>query len=113
MTEYISTKAKDKELDNDMILFLHKVLISNIDNDIAGRFRKKGEFVRVGNHVAPAPEKIQKNMEQIFLVYKSDVSKNIVERIAKFHLEFETLHPFIDGKQANRECGCHRFSFNE
>lgn len=97
VTEYIDNNAKDKELGSDMLLFLHKILISNINNDIAGRFREGDEYVRVGNHIAPAPSKIAGDLEQAFTTYKSDASKSIVERIAHFHLDFETLHPFIDG----------------
>jgi len=97
VTEYIDNNAKDKELSSDMMLFLHKILISNIDNDIAGRFRMGDEYVRVGNHIAPATSQIAEGLEQAFMTYKADASKSIVERIARFHLDFETLHPFIDG----------------
>ena len=97
ITEYIDNNAKDKELNSDMMLFLHKILISNIDNDIAGRFREGHEYVRVGSHIAPAPSQISEGLKQAFLTYKADASKNIVEKIARFHLDFETLHPFIDG----------------
>jgi Fic family protein len=97
VTEYIDGNAADKALSNEMMLFLHKILITNIDNAIAGRFREGNEYVRVGHHIAPAPSQIAGGIEQILTRYKADVSKNIVERIARFHLEFETLHPFIDG----------------
>ena len=97
VTEYIDNNAKDKELTPDMMLFLHKILISNIRNDIAGRFRMNDEYVRVGSHIAPAPSAIESGLEKAFLTYKSDASKSIVEKVARFHLDFETLHPFIDG----------------
>ena len=97
VTEYIDNNAKAKELNADMLLFLHKILISNIDNDIAGRFRMGDEYVRVGSHIAPAPSQIASDLEQTFVTYKADTSKSIVERVARFHLDFETLHPFIDG----------------
>jgi len=97
VTEYIDNNAKAKELNADMLLFLHKILISNIDNDIAGRFRMGDEYVRVGSHIAPAPSQIASDLEQTFMTYKADTSKSIVERVARFHLDFETLHPFIDG----------------
>ena len=97
ITEYIDNNAKDKALSSEMMLFLHKILISNIDNDIAGRFREGDEYVRVGSHIAPAPSQIAEGLEQAFMRYKGDASVNIVERIARFHLDFETLHPFIDG----------------
>ena len=70
MTEYIDNNAKDKELNSEMILFLHKILISNIRNDIAGRFRMGDEYVRVGNHIAPAPFQIVEGLEQAFVTYK-------------------------------------------
>ncbi|MFC1797805.1 hypothetical protein ACFLY2_01145 [Patescibacteria group bacterium] len=47
VVEYINKNAKSRELDLDMVLFLHKILISNIRDDIAGRFRKEDEWVRV------------------------------------------------------------------
>ena len=97
MVEYINIKAKDKDLDIETILLLHKMLISNIRDDIAGRFRKENEFVRVGFHIAPAPSEILERMQKLLIEYKSDVSKNIIKRIAKVHLSFEYTHPFIDG----------------
>ena len=97
VVEYINNKAKEKDLDIEMILFLHKMLISNIRDDIAGRFRKKQEFVRVGNHIAPAPQEVLERMNNLLNEYKSNVNKNIIERIAKVHLAFEYTHPFVDG----------------
>src|SRR3990167_10388413 len=38
--EYVRTKAIEQPLDEKMILLLHNMLISNINDDIAGRFRK-------------------------------------------------------------------------
>ncbi len=49
VVEYIDKKAKGEELSLDIILLLHKMLISNIRDDIAGRFRNLTEWVRVGS----------------------------------------------------------------
>lgn len=55
VVEYISTKALERELDCETILLLHKMLLSNIRDDVAGRFRTLNEWVRVGSHVGSAP----------------------------------------------------------
>src|SRR3989344_7924710 len=55
---YIDKMAKEQELTLPVILSLHKMLISNINDDIAGRFRKDNEYVRVGSHIAPAPQEV-------------------------------------------------------
>ncbi len=95
--EYIRKKIKTLEIDKDLILFLHQMLMTGINDDIAGRLRKTGEYVRVGTHVAPAPEKIEKMIENILGVYFQDDKKDILDKIVKFHLDFETTHPFNDG----------------
>jgi Fic family protein len=95
--EYTRTKAKETELTKEIILFLHQMLMGGIDDHIAGRFRKKGEYVRVGSYVAPAPEQVERMIESILVEYASDVSSFFLEKIAKFHLEFENIHPFGDG----------------
>src|SRR3989338_4622570 len=58
VVEYIETKAKEAELSLEVMLSLHKMLISNIRDEIAGRFRKDNEFVRVGSHIAPNPKEV-------------------------------------------------------
>ena len=94
--EYLQKKDNVLELGKDLILFLHKMLISIIDDSIAGRFRGKNEFVRIGTHIAPAPEHIEIMLDNILSEFKYS-SEFILKKIAKFHLEFENIHPFNDG----------------
>jgi Fic family protein len=94
---YIRNKSQETEVNREVILLLHKMLIGSIDEKIAGRFRKLGEYVRVGTHVAPAPEHVEKMIEAILLEYTSDLTNYFLDKVAKFHLDFETVHPFCDG----------------
>jgi len=89
--------SQNHEFSKELILLLHQMLIGGIDDNIAGRFRKKNEFVRVGTHIAPAPEHVEKMIESTLLEYSSDVNSYFLDKIAKFHLDFETIHPFVDG----------------
>ena len=73
------------------------MLISNIRDDIAGRFRANNEYVRVGSHIAPAPKEIQERLENMLRDYIASSHENIIKRIAKLHLDFEYTHPFVDG----------------
>ncbi len=97
VVSYIDKRAKEQELNLEMILFLHKMLISNIRDDVAGRFRKDNEFVRVGNHIAPNPKEVLGRLEKMLIEYNSASQENIIRRIAKLHLSFEYTHPFVDG----------------
>lgn len=96
VVDYTNKNAKYKELNLDLILFLHKVLISNINDDIAWRFRKYNEWVRVWNHIAVDPKIVVQKLEEALIQYNSTINKNIVERIALLHLNFENIHPFVD-----------------
>lgn len=94
---YIRNKVQITELSKETILLLHQMLIGGIDDSIAGRFRVKGEYVRVGTHIAPAPEHVERMIEDILVGYSSDLESYFTDKIAKFHLDFETVHPFCDG----------------
>lgn len=95
--EYKRARAEEGELDEELILLLHRMLIGGIDDGIAGRFRRQGEYVRVGAHIAPAPEHVERMMENILITYSSDLDSYCLDKIARFHLDFETIHPFCDG----------------
>ncbi len=97
VVSYIDKRAKEQELSLEVILLLHKMLISNIRDEIAGRFRKENEFVRVGNYIAPAPQEVLGRLEKMLVTYNAESHENIVRRIAKLHLTFENTHPFCDG----------------
>lgn len=97
VVEYIKGKSGTFELNTETILLLHKMLISNIKDDIAGRFRQSGEYVRIGTYIAPPPEHVERLIEANILEYLSDHDTYFSDKIARFHLEFEHTHPFIDG----------------
>jgi len=97
VVSYIEKRAKEQELTLDVILSLHKMLISNIRDDVAGRFRASGEYVRVGSHIAPKPEEVVERLEKIISEYNASSQENIIKRIAGLHLAFEYTHPFVDG----------------
>ena len=95
--EYIRKKKDLLILNQETILFLHGLLLGGIDDSIAGRWRKEHEHVRVGKHVAPAPEHVIRMIEVLINEYKTNHDTNIFSKIAYFHLQFETIHPFVDG----------------
>jgi len=97
VVSYIDKKAKEQELTLGVILTLHQMLISNIRDDVAGRFRKDGEFVRVGSHIAPTPKEVIERLEKMLSQYNASSHENIIKRIARLHLTFEYIHPFVDG----------------
>ena len=95
--EHKRSRAAIGELDRDLILNLHRMLLDGIDDGIAGRYRQAGEYVRVGPHIAPAPEHVELMMEQITIAHNADLESWFLDKIARFHLEFESIHPFRDG----------------
>jgi Fic family protein len=97
VVSYIDKRAKEQELNPEVILSLHKMLLSNIRDEIAGRFRQGEEYVRVGSHIAPAPKEIDESIEKMIAEYNATSYENIIKRIARLHLAFECLHPFNDG----------------
>lgn len=97
VVSWIDRKAKEQELTLDVMRALHAMLIANIRDDIAGRFRASGEYVRVGSHIAPAPEEITGRLEQMLVAYHASQHESIIKRVARLHLAFEYTHPFVDG----------------
>ncbi len=97
VTEYLAEKIrKGTALTEDLLLFIHKTLISHIRDDIAGRYRQDKEFVRVGLHIAPAPVHVSSLMATALKKYHGD-AVHVIDRVVNFHLEFERIHPFVDG----------------
>lgn len=97
VVSYINKKAKERELDIDLILLLHKMLLSNIRDDAAGRFRNNDEWVRVGSYIAIDPKEVPDRLEKMIAEYNANINESIIKKVARLHLTFEHIHPFVDG----------------
>lgn len=86
-----------ERLSTGLILELHKTLLAGISNEIAGRYRSGKEWVRIGTHVGANPTFVSGLMNELVDNYYQDDDSHFLEKIAYFHAEFETIHPFNDG----------------
>jgi len=84
-------------LNSKGILTLHKKLLTGIDDSIAGRFRSGKEWVRIGTHIGANPDFVNELIFELIVKYNEDKDVYFLDKIAYFHAEFETIHPFVDG----------------
>jgi Fic family protein len=89
--------AKKQKLSVNLILRQHKILLAGIDDSIAGRFRRGKEWVRVGNHIGANPDFVHSLVSKLVNEYNEENDVYFLDKIAHFHAEFETIHPFCDG----------------
>lgn len=89
--------TKDIPLSENVIKNIHSLVLINSPED-------KGTYRRIpvrimGAYTEPLqPYMVQPAMEGLLIENKKRaLNMNIIERIARFHLEFEGIHPFIDG----------------
>lgn len=78
------------------ILRWHSMLLSGIRDDVAGRYRRANEWVRVGAHLGANPQFVPQLVDDALDDY-ADGDGYFLDRIARFHCEFEIIHPFADG----------------
>ena len=84
-------------LNAKLILGMHKTLLTDIDDKIAGRYRSGKEWVRVGNHLGANPQFVPILMQELIENYNQHKINYFLDAVAHFHAEFETIHPFVDG----------------
>ncbi len=89
--------ATAESLSIDLILRWHGRLLAGIHDDVAGRFRHTGEWVRVGGHLGANPEFVSGLVTEALLRSCEGSSTSFLDTIARFHCEFEIIHPFVDG----------------
>ena len=83
-----------KELDERLIKKLNEIINRDI-KDTEGH-RTVQVFIQGSEHIPPEPEKIPNLMLYHIYNYNHD-EQDIFSKIAKYHIEFEKIHPFEDG----------------
>lgn len=94
---YIEDLVKQKhELDENEILNIHSLVLMDRP-EAKGKYRSVPVRILGTNAKTSEPYLIKPNMENLINWYKNEKSLSFIEKVATFHLKFETIHPFLDG----------------
>ena len=95
---YILDLAKEETpLTESVIKNIHSLVLMR-DAENKGRYRSVPVRIMGSTHTPPQPYLVPVAMEQLIENYaKWQKEQHILEAIARMHLEFESIHPFIDG----------------
>ena len=82
-------------LSESVIKQIHYLVLADKKDD-RGVYRKVPVRIMGAKHEPVQPYLIQPKMEQLLETYRIS-TEHIISRLAWFHIEFEGIHPFIDG----------------
>jgi len=89
------------KLDLKFIKKLHKILFTNVEDEIAGKLRSElKRNVKIGGtvYVPPKWQNVDKELENFFKWYRSENRKlHSIELAALIHLKIISIQPFGDG----------------
>lgn len=88
---------KNEKLSVEYILQSHKILLNGINDKIAWQFRCGDQRVRIWSHLGANPDFVSWLIHNLVNEYNNDKKTYFLDKIAYFHAEFETIHPFGDG----------------
>jgi Fic family protein len=91
------TKKQNFPIVSRVILQAHKTLMSGDDGDKAnpGNYRK--QQVTVGKFIPPVANKIPELIADLEKFINDDNSLPVLIKAGLAHIQFETIHPFLDG----------------
>lgn len=91
----ISTK---EQLNEWNIRNIHSLILKEIDNQNAGKYRTENVVISGAKHIPPKHYEIGDMMQKLVAEYQNEWSKfHPVVRATLLHGEFVKIHPFIDG----------------
>lgn len=78
---------------------LHQLILKNIDDDNAGRYRNVNVLIAGASHTPPSHVHVAERMRNFLVWYNSAAAAQLhpVERAARVHADFVGIHPFVDG----------------
>lgn len=95
---YLDDLVKDKQpITECNIKNIHQLILKEIDNENAGRYRKENVIIKGALHIPPDFIKIPELMEKLILNYETWNKYHPIIQAALLHGELVKIHPFIDG----------------
>ena len=95
---YLDDLVKDKQPITEWnIKNIHQLILKEIDNENAGRYRKENVTINGATHIPPDFVKVPELMEKLVLNYETWNKYHPIIQAALLHGELVKIHPFIDG----------------
>ena len=94
--DFVQDLVKDQlPLSEGIIKQIHYLVLADKKDD-RGVYRRIPVRIMGAKHEPVQPYLIQPRMEQLLEDYRNS-TEHMIPRLARFHIEFEAIHPFIDG----------------
>ena len=94
--DFVRDLVKDQlPLSEGIIKQIHYLVLADKKDD-RGVYRRIPVRIMGAKHEPVQPYLIQPRMEQLLEDYRNS-TEHMIPRLARFHIEFEAIHPFIDG----------------
>lgn len=87
--------SENSSLSEEFIKEINEIINQDI-RDTKG-YRKVNVIIRGSEHIPPAANQVNSLMLYFVYNYNNDVSDDIFYKLANYHIEFESIHPFEDG----------------
>lgn len=96
--EYVRAMAKENTpVSEETIREVHRFVLMHEPED-AGRYRDVNVYIANSDAILASAKNVPEAMRSLLQRYQGWMeTAHIVDRIAMFHLEFERVHPFVDG----------------
>ena len=89
---------KEEPFSEWQIRNIHQLILKNIDDDNAGRYRQQNVLISGATNTPPDYTLLNDKMAHFVDWYNSESNQlHPIERAAKVHADFVGIHPFIDG----------------
>ena len=95
---FLDDLVKDNEPISEWnIKNIHGLVLKDIDNENAGRYRKENVTIKGATHIPPDYLKLPELMEKLILTYNTWSEYHPIIQAALLHGELVKIHPFVDG----------------
>ena len=95
---FLQTIVKDDNPINEWnIKNIHALILKEIDNENAGRYRNENVTIKGATHIPPDFVKVPELMEKLILNYKTWNKYHPIIQATLLHGELVKIHPFVDG----------------
>ncbi len=94
--DFVSELVKNREEINERAIKQIHFLVLNDKPQDRGVYRRVPVMIMGASHTPVQPYLIEPKMNELLVSYNNS-NEHIITRLARFHIEFEAIHPFIDG----------------